>query len=108
VLSVLAWTPIALHAHATGNDSQFTPDFCTAIATDNSTSAPLPARPDHETKQTFHCGDCAGCAGGSLSPPAVVTPALVVTPVASVVTAQRLPVVSHDDLVARPRGPPLA
>lgn len=108
VLLVLTWTPIAVHAHAIGNGSQFAPDFCTAIAPDN-VAAPPTARPDHDPEQAFHCGDCAGCAGGSLSPPVVVTPALVVSPVASVVVAaQPLPVVSHDGLVARPRGPPLA
>ena len=108
LFSALTFAPLGLRAHVAGSSANFHPDFCTSVPADHAEPASLPATPEHEPSAGTHCSDCAGCAGGVVAQPASVTPWLAIAPAADRIVVKQPPAtVPHDELVARPRGPPL-
>ena len=107
LLSLWAMAPFGLHAQSALAGPNFHSDFCSATA-DGNAALPLPPQPDNSPKTHTHCNDCAGCAGGSIARPAMVAPWLAVAVATGIViVAAPPPTNSVDDVVSRPRGPPL-
>jgi hypothetical protein len=108
LLSLLAMAPLGLHAHSATAGSNYHSDFCTSEAPGGDVALPLAPHPDNTPNANSHCNDCAGCAGGTVAQPALVAPWLAVAVATRViVVATPPPTPSVDDVVSRPRGPPL-